>query len=110
MKHVFLTRLALLAICIVSTPIPSTFAQSDLTTVNGVIRDASGAVVPKATVTIRNQATGAERKTTTGESGAYTIVSVPAGTHTLIIETPGFQRYQQTCNAFSSNVTSPATA
>jgi hypothetical protein len=106
MKHHALLRLALFALCIVSAPLSSTFAQSDLTTVNGVIRDESGAVVPKATVTLRNEATGAERTATTNDSGGYTIPAVPAGKYTLRVEAPGFKRFEQTGNAVASNVNS----
>jgi Carboxypeptidase regulatory-like domain len=79
-------------------------AQSDLTSVTGVIHDPSGAVVSNANVTIRNQATGAERKATTNYGGSYSITSVPAGAYTLIIEAPGFKRYEQANNTFQANV------
>ena len=77
-------------------------AQSDLTSVTGVIHDPSGAVVSNANVTIRNQATGAERKATTYYGGSYSITSVPAGAYTLIIEAPGFKRYEQANNTLEN--------
>src|SRR3954465_1517313 len=81
------------------------FAQSDLTAVAGTIHDPTGAVVSGATVTIRNNQTGAERKATTNAGGAYSIPSVPAGAVTLIVEAPGFKRFEQSGNNLQSNVT-----
>ncbi len=83
----------------------SSFAQSDLTTVTGTIHDPTGATVAGATVTIRNQATGAERKATTNASGSYSIPSFPAGNIEMIVEAPGFKRYEQSGNSLQANVT-----
>jgi hypothetical protein len=80
-------------------------AQSDLTSVTGVVQDATGGVVPNATVTLRNPATGIERSAKTNTAGNYTITSVPAGIYTLIVEAPGFKRFEQSGNAVQSNVT-----
>jgi hypothetical protein len=49
------------------------FAQSDYGSITGFVRDPSGAVIPNATVTMRDEGTGAERKTTTNESGYYAV-------------------------------------
>ena len=54
-------------------------AQSDSGVVVGFVKDPSGAVVPKAKVTIRNEATGVERQTTTNESGYYVVPNLPPG-------------------------------
>jgi len=81
------------------------FAQSDLTAVAGTIHDPTGAVVSGATVTVRNQATGAERKATTNANGNYSIPSVPAGNVDLIVEAAGFKRYEQSGNSLQANVT-----
>jgi len=55
------------------------FAQSDLASVNGVIRDSSGAVIPNANITLRNDATAAERKTTTSAAGNYSSICLQGG-------------------------------
>ncbi|MBV9308287.1 MAG: carboxypeptidase regulatory-like domain-containing protein, partial [Acidobacteriaceae bacterium] len=80
------------------------FGQSDLTSVTGTIHDPSGAVVANANVTVKNQATGAERKATTTTSGTYSIPTIPAGAYTLIIEAAGFKRFEQAGNVFQANV------
>jgi hypothetical protein len=79
-------------------------AQSDLTSVTGAIRDPSGATVANATVTFRNQATGAERKAKTNESGNYSIPTLAGGSYTCIVEAPGFKRFEQSGNNLQANV------
>jgi len=66
------------------------FAQSDLGTISGSVRDPSGASIPNAVVTIKNQ-TGIERQATTNESGFYAITNIPPGFYTMSAEAPGFQ-------------------
>src|SRR3984893_15822044 len=73
------------------------FAQSDLGTISGFVKDPSGATVPNAKVTVRNQ-TGIERAVSTNESGFYTITNIPAGFYALSVEAPGFERYQSADN------------
>ena len=73
------------------------FAQSDLGTISGFIKDPSGATVPNAKVTVRNN-TAVERQVATNESGYYTITNLPPGLYTLSAEAPGFQKFQSTDN------------
>ena len=65
------------------------FAQSDLGTISGFVRDPSGASVPNATVTIKK--TGIERQAATNESGVYTITNIPPGFYTMSVDAVGFQ-------------------
>ncbi len=66
-------------------------AQSDLGTISGFIKDPSGASIPNAEVTIKNQ-TGIERRAMTNESGFYTITNIPPGLYTMSAQAPGFQK------------------
>src|SRR5213592_530423 len=86
------------------------FAQSDLGRISGFIKDPSGATIPNAKVTVRNNS-GVERQATTNESGYYIITNVPPGFYTVTAEAPGFQRYQSTDNKLdpSSNLVVDAT-
>jgi hypothetical protein len=65
------------------------FAQGTAT-FNGRVTDTSGAVVPGATVTVTNKATGLARPTTTNENGLYSIPSLPAGAYDVKVELSGF--------------------
>lgn len=63
--------------------------------VSGVVRDPSGAVIPAASVYLRNEATGTEQKTTADASGFYAIDYVFPKTYTLRVQATGFKTYVQ---------------
>ncbi len=70
--------------------------QGAVGTLNGTIQDQTGAVVPGATVTATDIATGVATKTTTTSSGAYTLPYLPYGTYTITATAPGFQTSSRT--------------
>ena len=76
MKHVFRRSFVVFVAVLMISEI--LFAQSDLGTISGLVRDPSGASVPGAMVTIKNPA-GIERRATTNESGLYTVTNIPPG-------------------------------
>src|SRR5260370_4749244 len=78
------------------------FAHSDLGRISGFIKDPSGATVPNAKVTVRNNI-GVERQVTTNESGYYVVTNVPPGLYTMIAEAPGFHRFETTNNKLDPN-------
>ena len=65
-------------------------------TILGTITDASGASVPKATVTARQTATGLTRVETTSDSGEYSIQQLPVGLYNITVEQPGFKKSERT--------------
>ncbi|HKR30372.1 MAG TPA: carboxypeptidase-like regulatory domain-containing protein [Terriglobales bacterium] len=60
-------------------------------TVFGVITDPSGAVIPSATVTLHDVATGQERTATTNEVGRYNFASVNPGNYSIKATGAGFR-------------------
>jgi hypothetical protein len=80
------------------------FAQSDLSTITGVVKDPSGAAVPGAKITVRNEATSVERTTTVSDSGAFSVTNIPSGLYTVTAEAQGFKKYQTTRNKLDANV------
>lgn len=72
-------------------------AQSDLGKISGFVKDPSGATVPNAKVTIKNNV-GVDRETTTNESGYYVITNVPPGLYTMTVEAQGFQKFESKDN------------
>lgn len=59
--------------------------------ITGVIRDASGAVIPGATVTARNPATNALRTAVSNNAGVYSFPALQPGTYVLKVELQGFR-------------------
>jgi hypothetical protein len=72
--------------------VPSLMAQTAATgALTGTITDPSGAVVPNATVTLRNVDTGQARTVMTVADGTYTFSLLAPGTYRLRIEAGGFK-------------------
>src|SRR3954447_23962821 len=67
-------------------------AQDITASITGVVHDASGAVVPGATVRALNTGTNAEFTATTNTEGQYTIRAMPVGEYKLSVEATGFRR------------------
>jgi hypothetical protein len=61
--------------------------------IRGTVTDASGAVVPGATVTVTNQDTGISRTVLSQSDGGFEVVNLLApGTYRIIIEKQGFRK------------------
>ncbi|HUR37817.1 MAG TPA: carboxypeptidase regulatory-like domain-containing protein [Terriglobales bacterium] len=65
-------------------------AQTETGQISGIVTDASGAVVPNVTVTVRNISTGATRTTTANDSGSYTVSALQPGTYEVKAEGQNF--------------------
>ncbi len=57
----------------------------------GTVTDPSGAVVPNATVTVKNNNTGGTSSAKTSNTGFYQISLLPPAPYTITISAPGFQ-------------------
>src|SRR5262245_54407332 len=66
-------------------------AQLTRGTISGTVVDATNAVIPDSTVTIRNLATGIERQTTTNDVGVYRFPAVEPGAYSIEFKRTGFQ-------------------
>ncbi len=60
--------------------------------VQGTVTDQSGAVVPEATLTLKNNETGRVQTANSGDEGFYRISELPPGTYTLTVEKAGFKK------------------
>jgi len=78
---------------------PFALAQVDTGAVLGVIKDASGAVVPDAKVNLISVQTGLTLTATAGTDGAYIFTPVKIGSYRVEAHAPGFE------NAVQDNVT-----
>jgi hypothetical protein len=59
--------------------------------IKGFVRDASGAVVPNAAVTLSNEKTGGQQKTVTDAAGLYQFLDLNPGTYKVSAAVPGFR-------------------
>lgn len=64
----------------------------------GRVVDPSGAVIPGASVTAKNEATSLSRTTKTGESGDFLVAGLPPGSYSVTVTSQGFK------NAVVTNV------
>src|SRR5262249_2809281 len=66
------------------------FAQSQSISgrIVGTITDATGAVVPRATIEITNEGTGAARHLVADDAGNYVAAGLPVGFYIVKIEAP----------------------
>src|SRR5437867_9673017 len=67
-------------------------SQTTFGTITGNVKDASGAVLPGASVVVTNQNTGAKRQVTTDDTGRYLVPSVLPGVYTIASELTGFKK------------------
>ena len=95
MKHRTRLFILLSALIAVSTCAIIASAQGIRATVRGRVTDSSGAVVPKAKITITNIGTNETRAVETSDEGDYTIPQIPPGDYSLAIEQAGFKKAVQ---------------
>ena len=85
MRNVAYIFIAALACCTISP------AQFQFGSVVGLIKDASQAPVPGATIEIRSQSTNVARQATASPAGEYNFVSLPPDKYTITVKHPGFR-------------------
>jgi Carboxypeptidase regulatory-like domain/TonB dependent receptor len=83
-------RTSVLAFTLLLIAAAATAAQTATGTITGVTRDSTGAVLPDATITIRNVAAGGSRTATADAAGRYRIVNVMPGDYELRATLAGF--------------------
>ena len=80
-------------------------AQTSMGTVQGTVKDATGAVLPGAMVVLVNEATNVRSERVTNSSGYYVFVNVRPGTYTLTVEMQGFSKAEVTAFTVGVNET-----
>jgi hypothetical protein len=77
--------------------LPALGQFSSVGSITGVVKDPQGSVVPNASVTVKNSATGLERTTTTSEDGIFTVPQRPTGTYRVTVQaSSGFKKAEVT--------------
>ena len=72
------------------------FGQSSASVVEGLVQDATGAVIQSCDVTLLNTETGGKLATRTNGDGVYAFPSVQPGTYSLDVSKQGFKAYSLT--------------
>ncbi|MBY0503629.1 MAG: TonB-dependent receptor [Bryobacteraceae bacterium] len=84
-----------LSFLLVAFSLATLSAQSTATgTIEGVVLDATGAVVPNANVKLNSAARGGQREVKTADTGNYRFDQVTSGIYTVTIEAAGFARVE----------------
>jgi hypothetical protein len=86
---------AILALCFVSTAMPVAAQTAGEAAITGTVQDATGAVVPNATVTATDTATGVQTSRTSSSAGVFEISPLIVGTYTLSVTAKGFESFTQ---------------
>ena len=68
----------------------TSFSQNANTSLRGVIKDPSGAVVPNAKIILTDNATGQKLTTTSGPSGEYQFLQINPAKYDISVSAPGF--------------------
>jgi hypothetical protein len=79
------------------------FAQSDVGSISGFVKDKSGAVIPNASVTIRNEGTDESHTVQTDGSGHFVVPNLPPATYTMTAEASGFNRFVSVHNPLGAS-------
>ncbi len=99
MSTTFLRRpacaLMLLVLCLAFGVNPAAAQSTTDGAIGGLIKDPNGAVVPNATITVRNEGTNRESSATSDDEGRFRVVQLPPGNYTVSIAVTGFAPFSQ---------------
>ncbi|MGH9595381.1 MAG: carboxypeptidase regulatory-like domain-containing protein, partial [Edaphobacter sp.] len=84
----YLFRIALLLTLSLTTAF--TFAQSANTSLHGVVKDPTGALVPGAKITLVNNATGQSFSAVANSGGEYQLIQIHPAKYTITVTATGF--------------------
>jgi len=93
-RSVMFMTLFLIGLCCVFSG-RMAFAQVDQATITGVVKDATGAVIPGAQVTLTNTDTNFVLQGKSGERGEYVFSPIKIGNYTVSATAPGFETTTQ---------------
>ena len=102
-----LSVIVTLSFLILGLTLTSAMAQENAASLNGVIKDSSGALVPNAGIKLTALDTGVVQVKESNADGLYSFVNVPPGRYSLEVRAPGFETGVQP--GFSLEVNQTAT-
>jgi hypothetical protein len=78
-------------------------SAQDTGTISGTVVDSSDQVLPGATITLTNEATGAVRTLTSNERGEFAFRALQPGSYTVVAELQGFRKFEQRANVLNAS-------
>jgi hypothetical protein len=84
-----------LALTLACSAFAAGYGQNLTGQLTGTVTDQSGAVVPNANITLKNQLSGDTRRTVSNSEGVFAFASVPTGEYTVTIESQGFAKWER---------------
>lgn len=87
--------LVILVLCLAFGVNPAAAQSTTDGAIGGLIKDPNGAVVPNASVTVRNQETNKESTGTSDDEGRFRIVQLQPGNYTVSVNVTGFAPLSQ---------------
>jgi hypothetical protein len=73
----------------------SLLGQNATGSISGTVADSSGAVIPKATVVLTDEATKSKRDTVSNNSGVFNFPAVYPGIYTVTVSADGFRTWEE---------------
>jgi hypothetical protein len=95
MIRVWFARLSVTALVLGAAVTVSAQSQAMNGSVEGTVRDSSGAALPGVTVTVTNTDTGAQRVVVSSDEGVYRAPLLPLGSYSVAAELQGFKKFEQ---------------
>src|ERR1044072_8836653 len=84
-------RIAIFLMLVAALLATSTALGQSTATVHCTVPDSDGAVLPNATVVVRNKNTATERTTQTDSDGNYQVAALPVGLYAIEVTVQGFK-------------------
>ncbi len=84
----------LLGVLLCLSTVPAWSQSTSTSTVNGMVTDQQGALVPGAQIFLSDKATSTIRTSSTNGAGRYVFVNVPSGTYDVTFTKDGFEAYK----------------
>src|SRR5262245_6475386 len=81
---------------------PTVFAQARIGSVQGVVKDPGGALVPNAQITVTQPVTGYRQTTQTDAQGSFKLINLPFNTYKVRAEATGFQPAEESIDLEST--------
>ena len=92
MKRKWFGLIAISAMTVVWLCCTSTAVAQFRTSIQGTVTDPTGAVIPGATLTLKNLSTGETQTRTSSDDGVYNFNALPADRFQLTVDKDGFQK------------------